>query len=193
VRSTRLTSVVLLVAFAVFSLGLKRTLIGRNSAGAGAYEVGTVAPDFTLPDVNGNPISFHDVAARHDVTLVNFWATWCMPCRLETPELTKTWEEHGEKGLAVLAVSTDGDATKVRRFVEDRHLAFPVLTDGGSVSERYDIKALPTSLMVDRSAKVVWAHTGIANDLSSMARQHLARVRARADAEKAAPTGDDDD
>jgi len=193
VRSTRLTSVVLVVAFAVFSVGLKQTLIGRDAAEAGAYGVGSVAPDFTLPDVNGKPVSFHEVAARHDITLVNFWATWCMPCRLETPELTKTWQQHGEKGLALLAVSTDEDTTKVRRFVEERHLAFPVLADDGSVSKQYDVKALPTSLMVDRNAKVVWAHAGIANGLSSTAAQHLARVRTRADAEPGTPTGDDDD
>jgi peroxiredoxin len=190
VRSTRLISLVLVVAFAVFSAGLKRTLVGRDSAHVGAYGVGTTAPDFTLPDVNGKPVSFHEVSARNDITLVNFRATRCMPCRLETPELTKTWKRHGKKGLALLAVSTDENTTKVRLFVVERHLAFPVLADDGSVSKQYDVKALPTSLMVDRNAKVVWVHAGIATDLSATAARHLARVRTRA---KAPRTDDDHD
>lgn len=175
------------MAFVVFSGGLKRSLLARTSQEAGLVRVGVAAPDFTLPDLDGRAVSLHEVAAQHDVTLVTFWATWCLPCRLEMPELVETWKKHRGNGLELLAVNTEQNPTKARAFAKERTLPFPVLLDDGSVQRRLGIEVLPTSLMVDRNATVLWAQTGALSMLSTVTGFQLRRARERAKEASKAP------
>jgi peroxiredoxin len=179
VRTRRLIAVLAIVAFVAFSGGLKRTLLVRTSREVGHVVVGTVAPDFTLPDLEGRAVSLHELAAQHDVTLVTFWATWCLPCRLEMPELAGAWKDNHGDGLELLAVNTEKDAGKARAFAQERALPFPVLLDDGSVQQRFGIEVLPSSFMVDRRAKVLWAHTGSLQALTTVTTFQLRRIHER--------------
>jgi peroxiredoxin len=109
--------------------------------------------DFTLVDLEGKAWTLSKV--RGKVVLVNFWATWCPPCRKEMPDLEALYNQFKGAGLVVLAISDD-DADKVRRFVEERHFTFPVLLDpGGKANQRFEIEGIPKSFVYDRSGALV--------------------------------------
>jgi len=119
---------------------------------------GAVAPDFAYPDLEGTSRSLSDF--RGSVVLVNVWATWCGPCRTEMPSMQRVYEEFGDDGFEILAVSIDAspgaaDATgniggDVKSFADDLGLSFPILLDpAGSVQRTYQTTGVPESFLVD--------------------------------------------
>ena len=107
-----------------------------------------VAPDFTVPLAAGP--RFRLTEHRGNVVLVNFWATWCPPCREEMPSMERLWRRHRERGFLLLAVSLDTDTTLVGPFVAKHGLTFPVALDpGAEVAILYGVRALPVSFVVD--------------------------------------------
>jgi peroxiredoxin len=110
-------------------------------------------PEFTLQDLAGKTWTFGEL--RGQVVLVNFWATWCPPCRKEMPDLERLYERLQTKGLVVLAIS-DEEAAKVEPFVRERGVRFPVLLDPGrKVNERFIVEGIPKSFVYDREGKLV--------------------------------------
>jgi peroxiredoxin len=110
-------------------------------------------PEFTLNDLTGKAWTFGEL--RGKVVLVNFWATWCPPCRKEMPDLETLYERFGPKGLVVLAIS-DEEAAKVEPFVRERGVRFPVLLDPGrKVNERLIVEGIPKTFVYDREGKLV--------------------------------------
>src|SRR5215468_2711425 len=111
-------------------------------------------PPFLLSDLNGQVVS--TAAWRGKVVLLNFWATWCPPCREEIPALDALARELGPKGLTVLGVNFKESRPQIDAFVRERRLGFPMLLDAdGLVSERYQVFALPVSVLVDRRGMLV--------------------------------------
>jgi len=109
--------------------------------------------DFTLTDLRGAKHSLKDL--RGKVVLVNFWATWCPPCRKELPDLETLYKRFKDQGLVILAIS-DEDAGKVKPFIAARNLQFPILLDPGrKVNELFQIEGIPKSFVYDRSGKLV--------------------------------------
>jgi peroxiredoxin len=109
--------------------------------------------DFTLTDLNGHQWTLKSL--RGKVALVNFWATWCPPCRKELPDLEQLSERFKDQGLVILALS-DEDVAKVKPFVEQRNLTYPVLLDtGGKVAKEYDVDGIPKTFVYDRDGKLV--------------------------------------
>ena len=109
--------------------------------------------DFTLKDLSGKSWTFSEL--RGKVVLVNFWATWCPPCRKEMPDLETLYERFRAKGFVVLGIS-DEDAAKVVPFIGERKLAFPVLLDPGRrVNEMFVVEGIPKSFVYDREGKLV--------------------------------------
>lgn len=124
-------------------------------------QVGGPAPALALEQLNGGTADLTSLRGRPVV--VNFWATWCGPCREEMPDLASRWRAHQSAGLEVLAVnSTDQERGKdVRRFVERLGLPFPVLLDKrGRMRERYALTTLPTTVFVDSAGVVRAVHSG---------------------------------
>jgi peroxiredoxin len=110
-------------------------------------------PDFTLKDLRGKEWSFKDL--RGQVVLVNFWATWCPPCRKEIPDLMKIYQQYQSKGLIVLAIS-DEDAGKVEPFMRERKVPFPVLLDPGrKVNDMFVVEGIPKSFVYNREGQLV--------------------------------------
>jgi peroxiredoxin len=109
--------------------------------------------DFTLADMTGKNWTLKDL--RGSVVLVNFWATWCPPCRKEMPDLDALYRRFAPKGLVILAIS-DEEAAKVQPFLAEHPVAYPVLLDPGrKVNERFRIEGIPKSFVYDREGKLV--------------------------------------
>ena len=120
------------------------------------------APNFKLTDAEGNTVKLSDY--RGKVVLLNFWATWCEPCKAEVPwfvDLQKAYEDD----LVVLGVSFDEDGwTSVKPFIEQRHVNYPVMLAGPELPEQYrKIENLPATLMINRFGYITGTHLGLAS------------------------------
>jgi len=120
-----------------------------DAARIAAPQKNFATPPFTLTSTDGE--GFDLTALKGKVVLVNFWATWCPPCRAEMPAIDAVYRAQKDAGLVVLAVNLQEDAALVKAFGRQFSLSFPLLLDAdGAVSVRYQIRALPTTFFVDR-------------------------------------------
>ncbi len=129
-------------------LGYAAALYADEFAELRAQAQQGLAPDFTLQDLAGES---HQLSQwRGKLVLINFWATWCAPCRAEMPGLRKLWLQYRDQGFEVVVISVDeGMKPRVARFVEMFELDFPVLLDPDStVSDRYQVGGLPHSVFI---------------------------------------------
>ncbi len=118
------------------------------------------APDFTLRDADGDYVSLSDLRGR--VVLLNFWATWCVPCRAEMPELDRAARDYHDDGFRVLAVNVLEDSTAIRKFGDELGLGLPLLVDqDGDVYRAYNVQGLPASFLVDRDGVIRDVHLGV--------------------------------
>jgi len=126
--------------------------------------VGSVAPSFSLLDLAGKIQSLPE----GEVVLLNFWATWCPPCREEMPSMQALHEKLKDKGLKIIAVSVDVEVSSVQKFVQDYGLSFQVLHDGkGEVASQYGVFRYPETFVIGRDGKVRLYKIGGANWASS--------------------------
>ena len=119
------------------------------------------APDFTLKDMDGESYALHDF--RGKVVLINFWATWCPPCRKEMPALEALYKKLGDESFAVLAVNQWEDPDHVFAYTGELNVfpTFPILFDPESaISEDYGVKGLPTSFLIDKKGQLVYRAVG---------------------------------
>ena len=109
--------------------------------------------DFTLTDLEGKSWTLKDLHGK--VVLVNFWATWCPPCRKEMPDLDTLYQKYKDQGLVILAIS-DEDAAKVTPFIAERKISYPILLDPGrKVNSAFEVLGIPKSFVYDRDGKLV--------------------------------------
>lgn len=124
-------------------------------------QVNAVAPNFSLIAVTGERIELKEVYKENNLTVVNFWATWCPPCRAEIPEFIEVYREYKDRGVEILAVNLGEDADSVRDFVRSYGMTFPVLLDPeGKTGEAYMIRAIPTTFFIDKRGVIRWIQTG---------------------------------
>lgn len=123
-------------------------LITGCSTSVEVPEIGKAAPSFQLTDIDGQSVSLSDF--QGEPVLLNFWATWCGPCRMEMPYIQEVHNRWSEQGLVVLAVNIGESLTTVEGFIQDYSLSFPVLLDlEGNVAERYNIRGIPATYFID--------------------------------------------
>jgi len=124
-----------------------------------AVTASSAAPDFTLRTLQGANLRLKE--QRGQVVMVNFWATWCGPCREEMPHLNRLYEKYRSSGFVVLAVNIDDDSRNATTMASKLGLKFPVLFDAEkSVSKLYDLKAMPSTVLIDRDGRVRYLHRG---------------------------------
>jgi peroxiredoxin len=126
---------------------------------AGAAEEGKPAPDFTLKSSTGKNLKLSEMTGN--VVLINFWASWCGPCRQEMPLLNALHDKYAPLGFSVLGVNVEENADAARGFLKDFPVNFPVLLDSANqVSKQYEVLAMPTTVVVDRDGKIRYLHKG---------------------------------
>ena len=126
---------------------------------ASTVALSSEAPDFTLKTLEGPNLRLEEY--RGQVVLINFWASWCGPCRQEMPILDRLHQRYEDTGFAVLGVNVEGEAAPAQKIVDKTNVTFPVLIDEGQlVSELYELEAMPSTVVVDRDGKVRYVHRG---------------------------------
>jgi peroxiredoxin len=117
------------------------------------------APDFSLIDINAQTHHLSDY--RGQVVLVNFWATWCPPCRDEMPSMQRLWETLKEKGFTILAIDVGENGEQILPFVMEHDLEFPILMDPNSKTARaWSVRGMPTSFLVDPQGNLAFQAIG---------------------------------
>jgi thiol-disulfide isomerase/thioredoxin len=142
---------------------------------AAAAEVGKPAPDFTLKSLGGKNLKLSEMAGS--VVLVNFWASWCGPCREEMPLLNSLHNKYEPLGFIVLGVNVEEDVKGAEGFLKNFPVDFPVLLDSDNrVSEQYKVIAMPTTVVVDRDGNMRFLHQGYKSGDEAKYRQMVKKL-----------------
>ncbi|HVN82859.1 MAG TPA: TlpA disulfide reductase family protein, partial [Terriglobia bacterium] len=123
---------------------------------------GEIAKDFTLKDLKGDSVSLKSL--RGKVVLLNFWATWCGPCRIELPQIDRLLMEYGDQGLVVLGITDESPETALRFLVKNQ-ISFSSLTDPEQeVAVQYQVRAIPTIFLIGRDGRIVYQGIGVSRE-----------------------------
>ena len=141
--------------------------------------VGTVEgmfpPPFTLSDLDGGEMSLADFEGK--VVVLDLWATWCPPCRLEIPFLVSLYEEFRDQGLVVVGVGLDqGGAQVLRPFVEENGITYPILVGDRSMQVSYGVTSIPTTFMIGRDGRIARKHVGFHPSIAGEMRSDVERL-----------------
>ncbi len=144
----------MLRAFSVLAL---TTLVA--SLAWGAQTLSGPAPGFTLQSRDGAQVSL--AAQKGNVVMVNFWASWCVPCRQEMPHLQALYERYNSLGFELLAVNVESDLDDARKWLDDVEVTFPVLFDPkNEVSKAYKVVSMPSTVLIGRDGTMRFIHHG---------------------------------
>ncbi len=161
--NTRINWIVLTAVVAMLGVvwvGANRVEAGRPEPGsaASAPEVGYLAPDLTLRRLDGEELSLSDL--RGQPVMLNFWATWCPPCRAEIPALEQVWREGGSD-VMVIGVNVQENPAVVEAFVIDYGMSYPVVLDpDGEAARLYRVRAFPTTYFIDGQGRIARVFSG---------------------------------
>ena len=153
--------------------GAKLVTEFKGPVKANADLTGQVAADFKLKSVAGKEFSLQDLKGKF--VLLDFWATWCGPCRHDLPSVERIHQEFHRQGLVVLGVDAGEDSETVNQFLLSSKLSYPILLSGGSdVISSYSVNAFPTIVLIDADGKIVYYHVGAGGDKAL--RESLAKL-----------------
>ncbi len=148
-----LSAAMLLIGVLAIWAGRARPLSGETSSPRHAPQRGFFPPPFTLATLDGETVTPADLQGQ--AVVVNFWATWCAPCRAEMPALERVWEQYRSSGLTILAVNLQESPGRVSQFVEQHQLSFPILLDtDGRVFQEYHVQLYPTTFFIGRDGVI---------------------------------------
>ncbi len=118
-----------------------------------------LAPDFSLPELDGHQVTLSSY--RGKIVLLDFWATWCVPCREEIPHFVELQDKYRDRGLQIIGVSMDDSVDPVRPFARQFRINFPVVMGNAKIGEQYGgVLGLPIAFLLDRNGRIVKKHIG---------------------------------
>lgn len=152
--------IILGIAVAVGLYFVNRYWIAPPETSAAVSRDFPQAPQFNLTSLDGNTINLKDY--RGKVVILDFWATWCGPCRIEIPGFEQLQDKYGAQGLRIIGVSMDDSPQPVRKFYQELHMNYPVVMSNSKLGELYGgIMALPTSFLIGRDGRIYAKHVGL--------------------------------
>ncbi|HVJ08667.1 MAG TPA: TlpA disulfide reductase family protein [Acidisarcina sp.] len=151
------------ITISLFSIGLGFGVHAIGHAGehprqplpsnASAKAEHPIAPDFSLPDLKGRPIRLSSF--RGKVVILDYWATWCAPCKVETPHLIELQKKYGADGLQIIGISMDDGPEPVRTFAKQQAINYPIAMGSAKVAEAYGgVLGLPVAFLIDRQGRI---------------------------------------
>jgi len=153
------------MTFFVLTLFLLLAMGPHNSTGGTVSPIeadkqnNAKAPDFTLRDVSGKTVSLSSLKGK--VILLNFWATWCPPCKAEMPSMNKLYKSLRQRGLEVIAVSTDTSLVSVKDYLNSSRFDFTIVHDEQrTIAKQYKVFSMPTTFLIDRNGFIVEKYYG---------------------------------
>ncbi len=148
--------------FAFHAPAQARSLISSGGSISSASSLlGEAAPAFSSKSLDGKEYTLEKFKGQ--VLLLDFWASWCKPCRVEMPIVEKLYQEYKNKGLVVLGIN-DENPELMREFLRESRVNFPLLVDDGEIMHSFKIRAIPTLIMLDREGKIAWHHVGTSGE-----------------------------
>ncbi|MBI5074094.1 MAG: TlpA family protein disulfide reductase [Nitrospirae bacterium] len=166
--------------FLFFALGLvfaACTKTDSKSPAGSAAALNTAAPDFTLKDLAGRNISLSDYKGK--VVLLEFWATWCPPCKASVPALVELNKKYGQKNFMLIGVSidTDSDASeKIRQFAASHNINYTVLLADEATPKTYNITSIPTTVLIGKDGNIVDIYKGYSEELDNKLSAHIEKL-----------------
>ncbi len=139
----------------IVTLFLLSSACSREKGGetTGSIIIGSKAPDFSMTSLSGQQISLTDL--RGQGVLVNFWATWCYPCREEMDDLKAAYEKYKDQGIVILGIDMKEGEETVKKFIESYKITYPILIDAdGKVGDAYNVFGIPSSFFIDRDGVI---------------------------------------
>lgn len=140
------------------------------------------AADFTLPQLAGDPVSLSDYRGR--VVVMEFWATWCGPCRFSLPSLEVIYKKFRDRGVSVLLINAGESPDEIRKWAQQRYTAPMLLDRDGEAAQRFNVQGIPRLFIVDQEGRLVYAHEGYGGGLErnlGLILEQLVSGRAKAD------------
>jgi peroxiredoxin len=156
-RDASIPGVVALIGAALFLLACGGGGTSATATPPAQSAEEAIAAEFTLPEVHGGKVSLSDTKGQ--IRLIDFWATWCAPCREEVPMFKELHQLYGERGFAIIAISDESEKI-VKEFVAEHEIVYTNLVDPGEVSTQYEIISLPTAFLVDGEGRIVETFRG---------------------------------
>lgn len=145
-----------------------------------ALAPGKKAPDFKLESTSGKQITLAQLKANpakkgsYRVVLVDFWATWCPPCRESIPFLQKMHDKYSKKGLVVAGISLDDNIQEVKTYAKNNKLKYTLLLDKDKkAAKKYGVSSIPTIFLIDKSGKIKYVHVGLSEDLEKQLEKEI--------------------
>lgn len=152
---------ILLVSLAIVGIAAALYSVRHNHGSHAAVSTTSnkIAPDFTLPQLDGQELRLSSY--RGKVVLLDFWASWCEPCRVETPHLIELQQKYGDRGLQIIGVSMDDSPDPARTFYQQFHMNYPVVMGNAKTGELYGgVLGLPIAFLIDRDGRIKAKHIG---------------------------------
>jgi thiol-disulfide isomerase/thioredoxin len=140
-----------------FPIAALAALLLATAGPAAAAEGAVAAPPFSLASRAGGQVSLADLKGQ--VVMINFWASWCGPCRQEFPALDQIYAKYKPMGFTLVAINVESEKADAEKFLSATPASFPILFDpDNTVSGKYGVSAMPTTVLIDRQGRVRWQH-----------------------------------